>query len=84
MDKLRDQTTKRCSRCGKPYPLTGFYRNCTSKDGYRSDCIGCYRATNARIKLRKQEENAKAIAEDRDRKRREMDIKLASMGLLQD
>lgn len=33
---------KTCSKCGLKKPLTGFYKNCRKKDGYRSDCKACH------------------------------------------
>ena len=36
---------KKCSCCGKELPVSEFYRNSASKDGYRSKCKVCDRAT---------------------------------------
>ena len=36
---------KKCSCCGRELPISEFYRNSASKDGYRSKCKACDRAT---------------------------------------
>ena len=37
--------TKKCSCCGRELPVSEFYRNSTSRDGYRSKCKACDRTT---------------------------------------
>ena len=37
--------TKKCSCCGRELPVSEFYRNSTSRDGYRSKCKACDKAT---------------------------------------
>ena len=36
---------KKCSCCGRELPISEFYKNSASKDGYRSKCKACDRAT---------------------------------------
>ena len=35
---------KRCVKCGVSQPLDAFYRAKGTRDGYRGDCKGCFRA----------------------------------------
>ena len=37
--------TKKCSCCGRELAISEFYKNSASKDGYRSKCKACDRAT---------------------------------------
>lgn len=37
-------TEKMCTKCNSVKPLTEFYRNCRSKDGYAWSCKQCCRA----------------------------------------
>ena len=37
--------TKECSCCGRELAISEFYKNSASKDGYRSKCKACDRAT---------------------------------------
>jgi hypothetical protein len=35
---------KRCSRCKKTKPLSGFSKNRTTKDGYQTECTACQKS----------------------------------------
>lgn len=35
------EETKRCTRCGGDFPLSGFYRDSRSRDGHRGSCKLC-------------------------------------------
>lgn len=39
---MRDNFGKKCSKCGETKKLTEFYRNSTSRDGFRADCKSCH------------------------------------------
>lgn len=42
------EKTKKCSKCGRVLPVSSFYRNRTTKDGYQTYCKDCMKvATNA-------------------------------------
>ena len=54
--------TKKCSCCGKELPISEFYKNSASKDGYRSKCKACDRATKlAKDTKKKDMTNKKQI-----------------------
>ena len=50
---------KKCSCCGKELPISEFYRNSTSKDGYRSKCKACDRATKLARDTKKKDKTIK-------------------------
>lgn len=61
--------TKLCSRCGPdvgPQPLTAFYRDRKSPDGYGARCKACRKATEDRSDARKERQRVYA----RERMRR--------------
>ena len=51
--------TKKCSCCGKELPISEFYRNSASKDGYRSKCKSCDRATKLAKDIKKKDKTIK-------------------------
>lgn len=70
------EPTKRCSHCGEVKPVSEFYRNSSSKDGYRFDCKACSDARYAeygrkhRAEItRKKRERLAANPEARERQR---------------
>ena len=43
-------STKECNACGKSLPHSHFYKNCSSRDGYRNQCKACVeKADNERF-----------------------------------
>lgn len=46
---------KRCRKCGELKPLTAFYREKTTRDGYRNDCKACFAARSKQWYLRNRE-----------------------------
>ena len=50
---------KKCSCCGKELPISEFYRNSASKDGYRSKCKSCDRATKLAKDMEKKNKTIK-------------------------
>lgn len=38
---MSELQSKRCTKCGELKPLMGFYRDASTKDGYRSSCKTC-------------------------------------------
>src|SRR4051794_26082938 len=42
---------KLCSTCNEQKPVNKFYKNCTTKDGLRSQCINCF-SNNRTIRRR--------------------------------
>ena len=50
---------KKCSCCGKELPISEFYKNSTSKDGYRSKCKACDRATKLAKDIKKKNKTIK-------------------------
>ncbi|GAF75018.1 unnamed protein product [marine sediment metagenome] len=73
---------KYCGECALLLPLREYYRDSRRKDGHRSECKSCTVAMRIDVELRRQEKRKKTVTNDRDKKRMEMDAKLASMGLL--
>ena len=47
--------TKKCSCCGRELAISEFYRNSASKDGYRSKCKSCDRATKLAKDMKKKD-----------------------------
>ena len=47
--------TKKCSCCGKELPVSEFYKNSSSKDGYRSKCKSCDRASKLEKDAKKKD-----------------------------
>lgn len=45
-----------CSRCKETKPLSGFYKDSTSKTGYRHTCKDCHRVT---VELGRSQDTAK-------------------------
>ena len=60
-----DGTYLKCSSCGESKPTTQYYKDKTTKRGFKLDCIGCYREIR---KLRYEQLNK----EKRDRKAEEL------------
>ena len=48
--------TKKCPKCGRELPVTEFYTNTHSKDGYQDKCKECQRVWNREYLQRKKEE----------------------------
>ncbi len=46
-------TSKLCTCCDTTKPITDFWRNASSKDGYQSRCISCMKAERARNEARR-------------------------------
>lgn len=46
---------KTCSKCGDTKPISNFYRNSHSPDGYRADCKGCLRHNVSELERAKHE-----------------------------
>ena len=55
--------TKRCSRCGRILPLSEFYKDKRAKDGLRSECKQCNKATQAEYYKANKEKKATYDAE---------------------
>ena len=51
--------TKKCSCCGRELAISEFYRNSASKDGYRSKCKACDRATKLARDTKKKDMSIK-------------------------
>ena len=45
---------KTCSKCGEEKPLSEFYRNKDSRDGYRADCKKCLRVNVLELRMARQ------------------------------
>lgn len=43
------ETTKKCKKCGEELSLENFYRNKTSKDGYKASCKKCSNEKKIRV-----------------------------------
>ena len=42
METTSDVKMKKCSKCGRELPLSEFYRNRSTKDGYMDRCKKCH------------------------------------------
>ena len=51
--------TKKCSCCGRELPISEFYKNSASKDGYRSKCKACDKATKLAKDMEKKNKTIK-------------------------
>ena len=51
--------TKKCSCCGRELPISEFYKNSASKDGYRSKCKYSDRTTKLARDTKKKDKTIK-------------------------
>lgn len=60
--------TKVCTKCGKRKPLSAFAKDCTKKDGVKSQCKECTNATarEARALLKEKQIKKKRLKESEE------------------
>ena len=56
MKEQEEVRTKKCPKCGRVLPVTEFYTNVRTKDGYQDKCKECQREWNREYQKRKKEE----------------------------
>lgn len=44
--------TKVCKKCGQELPVSEFYTDASSKDGYRTKCKACYKEYQKRSRMK--------------------------------
>lgn len=71
-EQEEQETTKRCSKCGKEKPVTEFHKSKKNKDGLKCACKVCRNAAKAKYRAENPEKikeyHAKWYTENRDKK----------------
>lgn len=62
---MEEIKTKVCSKCGREWPLSEFYKKSTSKDGLQSYCKECATKISSEYAKKSREKKAHKIEDER-------------------